>query len=150
MRSCVWSHPSAWHTKHMNCCYHDKCNYCSIFTNTMGESLLSALQIAGEFSTSFLTADPSPADGRAALGLIPPAPGCFHAMPAACHSAPTWPARSWCSQEWLGQDSEVGMSQMQLPWPSSCSSNGFHLCQGWQWWALQTPHFLQGVGKEFA
>lgn len=63
------------------------------------------------------------------------------------HSAPTWPARSWCSQEWSGQDSEVGMSQRQLLWPSSCSSNGFHLCRGWQWWARQRPRFLQGVGN---
>ena len=54
--------------------------------------LCSALQ--GNSQCAFLTADSSLADGWVALVSIPLALRRFHATSTACHSAPTWPARS--------------------------------------------------------
>lgn len=113
--------------------------------------LCSGLQ--GNSPCVFLTVDSSLAHGQAVPVLLtpppPPAPAPQpHDVSTCCmlpaNSAPTWPARSWCSQEWLGQGSEAGRSQRQLPSPSSCSSSEFHRCQGWQWWAHQRPRSLRG------
>lgn len=53
-------------------------------------------------------------------------------------------AESWGSRGWWGQGWAEERWQRPQPLPSSCSSNGYHLCPSWQKWALHTLQNLQG------